>query len=292
MEVAVNWDDIRVFRTVVQCGNFSKAAEELGISQPTVGRRIKILQEELGLALFERAEDGLTLTHDGGVLSQYADEMAEKGQFFEIAARGLQHARFTVRIACSPLMAMALCHTLPNLLKDIDVTFLSSTDFVSLEKGEADIAIRNQLPDSGNLVARSLGVDSFGVYCSADFAERYQTQIQKMNLSQCPWVGFSQSMARLPSRRWLATNYPMVTPVVQVDHSLLILSAVRHGHGLGVLPQFIAVQEGLVSVQEPLDDLIFKSWLVTHVSMAKNETIIRVKDKIIDCIHGLRANGQ
>ncbi len=45
---------LRVFRTLAECLNFSKAAEELHLSQPAVTSQIKMLEEGLGISLFDR----------------------------------------------------------------------------------------------------------------------------------------------------------------------------------------------------------------------------------------------
>ena len=61
----LEWSDLHIFLTVAEQGSLSAAARELGLSQPTVGRRLTALEEQLGSALVVRTARGLTLTEAG-----------------------------------------------------------------------------------------------------------------------------------------------------------------------------------------------------------------------------------
>ena len=279
----VNWDDIRIFKAVIDHGSFSAAGEALALSQPTVGRHIRELQERLGVVLFERGPTGLELTAKGRALQTHAEAMADTGHAFAVAAQALAARRTTVRVACPPLIAAALGVHMGRItdgLDRIDVVLHTSTDFANLEKGEADIAIRNKLPPSGNLRAQSLGTTHFGVYCTPSFAEEHRVEIAADRLHLCPWIGFAEQMEHLPSARWLARTYSTVRPAVLFDSSLLILNAVRHGQGLAVLPSYIAAIEGLQAVRAPLPDLVFQSWLVSHADSLRNPSVAAVKARL------------
>ena len=67
----------RIFYTVASCGNITKAAEKLYISQPAVTMSIKKLESELGIKLFVRNKRGVTLTPEGKVLYGYIEKAME-----------------------------------------------------------------------------------------------------------------------------------------------------------------------------------------------------------------------
>lgn len=71
---------IRVFRSVAQHLNFTRAAEELLLTQPAVTQQIKTLEEELGVSLFDRAGGHITLTPGGAALLPFADKMKTLGE--------------------------------------------------------------------------------------------------------------------------------------------------------------------------------------------------------------------
>ncbi|MGO8719867.1 MAG: LysR substrate-binding domain-containing protein [Acidobacteriaceae bacterium] len=66
---------LKVFRIVAQHLNFSRAAEELSLSQPAVTQQIKTLEDEYGIPLFDRSGGRITLTPAGKVLLPYANKL-------------------------------------------------------------------------------------------------------------------------------------------------------------------------------------------------------------------------
>jgi len=68
---------IRVFRAVAQHLNFSRAAEELLVTQPAVTQQIKALEDEFGVPLFDRGGGHIALTAGGRALLPFAEKMKE-----------------------------------------------------------------------------------------------------------------------------------------------------------------------------------------------------------------------
>ena len=79
---------IRVFRAVARHLNFSRAAEELLLTQPAVTQQIKALEEELGVPLFDRAGGHITLTPGGVALVPFAEKMKALGEEAVAAVAG------------------------------------------------------------------------------------------------------------------------------------------------------------------------------------------------------------
>lgn len=71
---------IRVFRTVAHHLNFSRAAEELLLTQPAVTQQIKALEDELGIPLFDRGGGRISLTPGGVALLPFAEKMKALGE--------------------------------------------------------------------------------------------------------------------------------------------------------------------------------------------------------------------
>src|ERR1700759_579109 len=85
---------IRVFRAVAQHLNFSRAAEELLLTQPAITQQIKALEDEFGVPLFDRGGGHIALTAGGKVLLPFAERMKEiSDEAFAAVAEALgQHA--------------------------------------------------------------------------------------------------------------------------------------------------------------------------------------------------------
>ena len=74
----MKWDRLRLFNIVVQTGNITHASSILNISQPALSRQIKSLEDEIGVQLFVRNTDGLTLTKAGINLSKSVYSVANE----------------------------------------------------------------------------------------------------------------------------------------------------------------------------------------------------------------------
>jgi len=84
---------LKVFYTVAKRLSFTKAAEELFISQPAVTKHIHELEQQLGIALFERIGNKITITPAGKIALRYADEIFTSYRNLEYDINQLKHER-------------------------------------------------------------------------------------------------------------------------------------------------------------------------------------------------------
>lgn len=105
---------LRVFRSVAHHLNFSRAAQELLLTQPAVTQQIKALEEEIGLPLFDRGGGRISLTPGGQALLPYAERMKELSDeaISAVSEAGGEHAG-ELSIGASQTIAQYL---LPNLI--------------------------------------------------------------------------------------------------------------------------------------------------------------------------------
>ena len=105
----MNLEQLRAFVTVAQLGNFTRAAEQLHLAQPSLSRQISTLEQSLGAELFHRARAGSTLTVAGESLlplarRMLADAASVRRELDELA--GLQRGR--VRLGATPTLCISL----------------------------------------------------------------------------------------------------------------------------------------------------------------------------------------
>lgn len=108
---------LRVFRTLAETEHFGRAADLLGLSQPTVSADIRSLERGLRLVLFARSRAGTTLTAEGAALLPLAERvLTGSGELAEEADR-LRRAPGTVRLAATPSL---INYLIPALLQELD----------------------------------------------------------------------------------------------------------------------------------------------------------------------------
>ena len=107
---------LRVFQAAINSGGFTRAGEQLHLSQSTVSQHIKLLEEELGCSLFLRVGKRVLVTEAGKTLLQYAERIFRDVKNAEMAVREMNALkRGTVRLGIG---ATTLTYRLPPILRD------------------------------------------------------------------------------------------------------------------------------------------------------------------------------
>ena len=167
-----NWTNIKDFLLVVRTGSTLAASRELGVTQPTVARRIDELERELGLDLFDRDTRGFHLTPQGRGLVAEAEEVEAAVRAFGASAAELSDnvtlpIRFSAPIS---VFSDAIYETLAQFrtaYPDTPIEVIPSNRFLDLNAGDGDIALRitSEIKDE-ELICRKLGALSGGLFAS------------------------------------------------------------------------------------------------------------------------------
>lgn len=160
--VTFDWNRARAFLVTAEEGSLSAAARALGMTQPTLGRQVTALEEELGLVLFERVGRGLVLTQAGTQLMGHVRAMGEAAVGVSLAASGqAQAASGHVAVTASEVYSSWLMPRIARRLRDlapgITLEVVASNEIRDLRRREADIAIRNARPEEPDLIAKRRG---------------------------------------------------------------------------------------------------------------------------------------
>jgi DNA-binding transcriptional LysR family regulator len=136
-------DLLRGFRVAARHLSFTRAAQELFVTQPAISREIKTLEEQLGQPLFRRVNRALQLTEAGQQLYRAADEALG---ILDAAIDRLASPGNTVAFTTTPAFASAwLAPRLPRFARlhpEIDVRLVASNEMLDLEREQLDLAIR------------------------------------------------------------------------------------------------------------------------------------------------------
>src|SRR5437763_2210555 len=161
----IDWDDARVFLAVARHGSLRAAGRALGLSQPTVGRRLAAFEAAFGggPALFDRLPDGLRLNTAGEALLPAAEELEDAALALERRhAAASPVLSGTVRVSVGEWAAAFLSGNLgpvspAPLPSGITVELVESRETANLARREADLAVRHHPPEGGDLYIAKLG---------------------------------------------------------------------------------------------------------------------------------------
>lgn len=159
--MAGQFQDFEIFARVVETGSMSAAGRELGFSPALVSKRMKRLEERLGVRLMQRTTRQIALTEVGqGFYERILAVIASVEEAENYVTRRSETVRGTLRVAAPTSFGrMHIAPHLKNLLDknpDVSITLDLSDEFVDLVAGNYDVAVRiAELTDSSH-VARKL----------------------------------------------------------------------------------------------------------------------------------------
>jgi len=265
-----DWNDLRYFLAVVRHSHLSAAARELGVNHSTVFRRIGALEGALGTRLFDRLSTGYTLTAAGEEMMATAERVEEEMASLDRRMSGQDHRLSgTVRLTSSETLANRLLApmlaTFRRIYPGISVEILIDNRFLSLTRGEADIALRPRRPTENDLVGRQVGLVAWALYGAPGYLAGRPPVRSPDDLEAHDLLGSEERLGHMEAARWLERYAPKAKIVYRTNSLWHQLMAARAGVGLALLPCFSADGEpGLVQVLPPIDTIRVELWLVTH----------------------------
>ncbi|MCQ8278392.1 LysR family transcriptional regulator [Acetobacteraceae bacterium KSS8] len=240
-----------IFATVAEYGSFSRAAAELGLSNPTVSKAIGRLEARLGFALLSRTSRRLSLTGAGQAALERASRILSEGEAVEQeAAEQARAPRGRVRLSAPLSFGIAhLAPVLPGLLRaypEIELDLALSDRKVDLVAEGYDLALRiGSLVDSSLLSRRLCSVRLLLVGAPGYF-ELHGTPKRPSDLLRHRVIGYTGGGGR---NAWRFTHPEEGEETVQpparlwTDNADVVMPVLLAGQALAVLPEFAVWQE-------------------------------------------------
>ena len=251
-------NQIEAFVMIAQVEGFSRAATMLHLSQPAISRRIGLLEEELGVTLFERMHGGALLTEAGRQFLPFARQiLATVREGMEAVRATERQARGTIKLALvGTLAGTGLTARLLEFKKAFPQVRLSlrtaRSNEVSamVQSGEVHLGLRYFADPHQEIISEPVGEESLIVVSSAQHVFEHGSPAGPTDLSGLPWVGFpeGQGSSGEPFTRVLfrqLTGAGLSEPeIIGIDSLSAQKRLIEAGFGIGLLPES-SVQEEL-----------------------------------------------
>lgn len=293
-----DWNDLRVFLAVAQTGSTLASGRALGINQTTVARRVAVLEEALGLTLFERRQSGYALTPAGETLVGPArDVEAAAVRFVDAAAAQAREVSGTVRLTTQEIYAVTILAPILRDLHDaypgIHIELDTSNEIRDLSAGAADVALRaSKTLSGGGLVGRRVANDPWTVYCSRSYAAAHGIPRSRKELHAHPIIAGGGDSVWPYYSAWLKRNGLEGTVAMHHSSPTGLLATVRAGFGLAALPSFVADRDpDLIRCLRPAPDDTIGMWLVTHERLRHTPRVRVVLDFLAERLTRLAREG-
>jgi DNA-binding transcriptional LysR family regulator len=240
----ISWSEVELFLAVARAGSLSGAAKTLGVTQPTVSRRLAELESTLGEPLFERTVDGAALTAFGERMLEPARRMGDcAGDVELVAAKASGGPRGIVRVTAPPGAAFdflaPLVRHARQQLPEVRLEVISTANYLDLARREADLGIRMQVAH-GSPLARDLVTLASVEFGVAAYATReYAASLPRCYaIADVDWVAWAPPMDHLPPNPQLAARIPGFRPAFASDDFLVQLRAAEAGAGAILLGRY------------------------------------------------------
>ena len=290
MNAPFDWSRLRAFLTTAETGSLSAAARQLGLTQPTLGRQVSALEDELGLVLFERTGRALRLTDAGRDLLADARIMQDAAARITLIAQGrAQSLEGLVRVTASD---MTSTYILPEILvrlrsmaPRLRVDVIAANDIRDILAREADIAIRHVRPTEPDLIARLIADAPAHLYASKEYLNTRGTPVTAEDLSTHDFVGMGDDDRLIAAlQEW----------GVAIDASQFTTSSANGStawalgrKGFGIVPMSDDIARDFPDMVRLLDgvaDITFPVWLVTHRDLHTSRRIRLVFDLLAEML--------
>ena len=261
----MNWDDHRYFLAIARARSLTAAGKALGVSQPTVTRRLEAMEARLQVRLFDRTKRGYRLTAAGRAAFARLEEVERE---LTAVDRGLQGqdcaARGPLTVTCTEILLNG--YLAPQVWRflaahpEIELELRCSDDQLSLSRREADVALRFTARPGETLIGRRLTKVAFAAYRAEG-----PRDMEALG-EEVPWIGFADAAH---NRMLIGEVFPGADIRHRVDSVAAMQAMAAAGLGQTVLPCYIADRDPRLRRAAPaffrprIPDL----WLLTHADV-------------------------
>jgi DNA-binding transcriptional LysR family regulator len=289
----MDWDKLRIFHTVAEAGNFTRASVALNLSQSAISRQISALEGNLKVTLFHRHARGLRLTEQGRLLLEATRDIqtrlsAAEAKLYESRAQPSGPLRITTTVGFGSIWLTPRITEFLTHYPDIQVTLVLDDRQIDLAMGEADIAVRMAPPVQPNLIQRRLLTVRFFVYAAQSYLKKFGRPESPGELDDHRLITYADSLSRapLPNARWLlelgADPARPRRPILTLNTVYGVYRALQCGLGIAALPDYLGRSDPqLVRVLPELEGNKVDAYFVYPREMRNARRVTAFRDFLV-----------
>ena len=266
---------LKVFESVARHLNYTRASEELFLTQPAVSMQVKLLEKQLGLALFEQLGKRIHLTEAGQEVLGYARGITQQLDELEAVLnriKGLAGGKLRISVATTanyfiPTLLGTFSRRYPEVTVSLDVTN-RETLLQQLSENTVDLVIMGQPPAGIDVEDEAFMENPLVIVAPPEHALAKQKKIPLKRLQDEVFLVREQgSGTRIAMERFFAEREIHLKTGMEVGSNEAIKQSVQAGLGLGLLSRATIEQELALKRLVELDVAefpIMRHWYVVH----------------------------
>ncbi|GEN98717.1 transcriptional regulator [Novosphingobium sediminis] len=279
----LEWSDLPVFLAIAREGTLGRAARRTGQSQPTMGRRLRALEEATGLTLFQRSSEGFVLTDDGEVMLRHAERMEAEAQALARELAGSEAGlEGMLRLTCSDwfgrIVLAPVLAEFHRLQPGVVIETLTDARVYSLSRREADLVFRITGFDEPEVIARRVMTMPYAVYAKVGSAKPVDGDGKAW-----PVIVMDTAFSSMPDVDWLMQTLPGARIAARSNSRDMQAQLCALGAGFAVLPKPLGqatpgIEEVDLGSAPPTRD----TWLGYHRDMKRQPRLRALLDLVIE----------
>lgn len=239
------------FVRIVETGSMAAAARRLDCTRAQISKQVADLEREFGVRLFERSTRKLTLTPSGEVFHQHALRALDAISSTEIAVRNLGDTpcgllRVSASITFGRMYIAPLLPRITAQYPELECELILTDQLVDLVDDNIDLALRHTKAPPEDAVAKRLVTLNRVICATPDYLATHGTPEHPGELARHPCFGYLQSemssTLELIGRNGEQVSVP-ISSRFRFNNLDCVLDAVLAGHGLAILPTYLAGPE-------------------------------------------------
>lgn len=283
----VDWDELRILLAVIRHGSLNGAARALGLTQPTISRRIAGMEERLRTSLFDRDTYGLRPTPACTALAEELERMdaAAQGVLRKLVA---QNEQLQGGLLVTSIDWLGDCVLAPLLARfgqqhpQVAVRLVSSERNFNLAAREADVSIAFRKLEQDNMVQRRIASVAYGLYAAPAYLDQHGAPDFATH-----GRGHYAAVVQTADETWLhdewyRTVFGAAQVALRVNGMHAVLAATLGGAAIGLLPRPLAARHpDLLHLPAPQPDPGLALRLGYHADMRHSPRLRALIDYLV-----------